>query len=148
VTLVRSDRRHEFELAPDDLWAAIEDVDSYRSWWPWLRRLEADGGVEAGAEWRCTVQPPLPYALRFRLRIVSVDVGSAVAAELDGDVQGTASFELRPAGAGTEVHLLSALEPGNRWLRAVTRWAAPVAKYGHDWVLDTAVRQFASARRA
>jgi hypothetical protein len=37
---------------------------------------------------------------------------------------------------------VSHLEPGNSLLRAVARLAAPVVRYGHDWVLDTGARQF------
>ena len=50
------------------VWAALGDVEAYRDWWPWLRRFEADG-LRAGAVWRCLVQPPLPYTVRFDLTL-------------------------------------------------------------------------------
>ena len=91
-----------------------------------------------------TVQPPLPYTLRFRLELTGLQPGTSVDADVAGDIRGDASFSLAPApGGGTDVHLVSALEPGNAFLRTVARWAAPIARYGHDWVLDQAVRQFA-----
>jgi hypothetical protein len=32
--------------------------------------------------------------------------------------------------------------PGNTALAVVSRFAAPIARFGHDWVLDSAARQF------
>lgn len=43
---------------------------------------------------------------------------------------------------GCELRLRSALSPQNRVLRLVTLGARPVARFGHDWVLDSGVRQF------
>jgi hypothetical protein len=40
--------------------------------------------------------------------------------------------------------LHSSLAPGNAALRLVSRFAAPIARFGHDWVLDTGARQFIS----
>ena len=45
-------------------------------------------------------------------------------------------------GAASEVRLTSSLEPGNGFLRTVARLAAPVVRYGHDWVLDSGARGF------
>jgi len=41
-----------------------------------------------------------------------------------------------------ELHLVSELTPTNAVLRAVSQFAAPVARFGHEWVLDTGLRQF------
>ena len=38
--------------------------------------------------------------------------------------------------------LHSSLAPGNSALRLISRVAAPLARYGHDWVLDSGARQF------
>ena len=38
--------------------------------------------------------------------------------------------------------LRSSLAPGNTALQLVSRFAAPIAKFGHDWVLDSGARQF------
>jgi hypothetical protein len=34
------------------------------------------------------------------------------------------------------------LAPGNLTLRLMSRVAAPIARFGHDWVLDSGARQF------
>jgi len=141
---VRSDRRYRFDVPPPELWAAMTDVGAYRAWWPWLTRFEA-GAFAAGEAWRCTVQPPLPYVLRFTLHLDAVDPPREASATVDGDIVGEARVVLHDGGdGGSELHLTSSLAPANGVLRAVARLAGPVVRFGHDWVLDTGVRQFRS----
>lgn len=140
---VRSDRRYELAAPPDELWAAFCRVEDYRSWWPWLRRFEA-AGLAAGERWRCTVQPPLPYVLRFDLTLVQVEPHAFVTATVSGDIVGEARLDVRALGDGSEVRLVSDLAPSHPLLQTVARLARPVVRFGHDWVLDTGLRQFAS----
>jgi Polyketide cyclase / dehydrase and lipid transport len=138
---IRSDQRHRFDAAPDELWAAIASVDRYREWWPWLRRFDADG-LSTGDVWAATVQPPLPYRVSFDLHLIEVDAPRVVAADVTGDVEGSARLEVFAVDAGSELHFTSELTPTNSVLRAVTRLASPVARYGHEWVLNTGLAQF------
>jgi hypothetical protein len=116
-------------------------VDQYRRWWPWLRHFEA-AALEPGDTWRATVQPPLPYRLSFDLHLHRVEHPRLIAADITGDIEGEATIELVPSAVGTELHLRSALTPTNPFLRAVASVAQPMARYGHEWVLDTGLRQF------
>jgi hypothetical protein len=140
---VRSDRRWEFDVDPPTLWAALSDISSYRRWWPWLAGLDADAFAE-GERWRCTVQPPLPYQLRFGVHLDVVEAPTTAAATIDGDITGTATITVTAVDAGSEIRLVSSLAPANPFLRGVARFAAPVVRLGHDWVLDTGARQFRS----
>ena len=150
--------RYELPLEPETVWSLINGVERYRSWWPWLRQFEA-GGLSVGDEWRCTVQPPVPYVVRFRVVIDHVEPPSMVRAQVLGDVVGEATLTLEPTGGTTGTTgttgvgttpdgarcvavLHSSLAPGNTALAVVSRFAAPVARFGHDWVLDSAARQF------
>lgn len=144
VVDVRSDRRYRFDTAPEDLWAALTKVEDYRHWWPWLRRFDADG-FAAGERWTCVVQPPLPYSLRFDLVLDEVVEGERVTATVSGDIVGTAQLALTADGTGSEVELVSRLAPANAMLRAIAVVARPVVRFGHDWVLDTGLRQFRAA---
>lgn len=140
---VRSDRRWRFDVDPPTLWAAMSDVDSYRSWWPWLVRLDAAAGFGAGARWSCTVRPPLPYVLRFTLDLVDVDPPRCAMATVGGDITGSARLTVTPVDdGGSEVRLESSLAPANPFLKGIARVAAPVVRFGHDWVLDTGAGQF------
>jgi uncharacterized protein YndB with AHSA1/START domain len=133
--------RYELPLPRKDVWRLISDVSQYRAWWPWLRAFDATALAE-GSEWRCQVQPPMPYLVRFGVVIDHVEPGALVRATVRGDVVGTALLTLSDAGAGSLATLDSSLAPGNKALRLVSRFAAPVARYGHDWVLDSGARQF------
>jgi len=137
---VRSERRHRFAVAPDELWAAMTSVEDYRRWWPWLRGFE--GSFVEGDRWECEVQPPLPYALKFSLRLEEVVAPRFVTATVHGDIIGHAAIDITPTGDGSDLRLVSVLAPANGMLRAIARVARPVVRFGHDWVLDTGVRQF------
>ncbi len=149
--------RYPLPLGCDEVWAQISQVSCYRAWWPWLRSFEASA-LANGEEWRCMVQPPVPYPVRFRVEIEHVVAPSLVRARVLGDVVGVAVLTLEhaqtdaDADADADAHadtaggcvatLRSSLAPGNRALKLVSRFAGPVARYGHDWVLDSGARQF------
>jgi len=134
---------HEYELPQDRdcVWERISVMADYRSWWAWLRRFDA-AALATGEVWRCEVQPPLPYIVRFSVDIEKVEPPALVHAVVRGDVVGTATLELVQSGEGCRATLHSALAPGNRALRLMSRFAAPLARFGHDWVLDSGARQF------
>lgn len=136
-----TDRRYQLPLPPSELWAAVARVENYQTWWPWLRQFDAEH--LAGDEvWHCLVQPPLPYRVRFAVTLEEVQAPSTVRASITGDVVGQALLEISEHPSGSEARLISHLEPGNGFLKAVARFAAPVIRHGHDWVLDSGARQF------
>jgi len=138
---IRSERRWGFDVGPATLWDAIAGVEDYRQWWPWLRRFEAKGLV-TGDTWDCVVQPPLPYSIRFRVAIDEIEPERLVAATVSGDVTGHARLEIDERDVGCEARLVSSLTPGSGSLRLVAMLARPIARFGHDWVLDTGAHQF------
>ena len=107
---VRSERRFEFDAAPPALWAALGSVDDYPSWWPWLRRFDAQA-LAQGEEWGCTVKPPLPYVVRFTVRFDDVEVERRIDAVVGGDIEGPAQLLIEPSTAGSAVTLTSSLRP-------------------------------------
>ncbi len=138
---IRSDRRHQFDAPPVQLWAAMARVERYQEWWPWLRRFDADG-LARGEVWTAAVQPPLPYRVSFELHLTEVEAPRVVAAELFGDIEGSARLVVSPTDGGSELHFTSELAPTPRVLRAVAGIASPGARFGHEWVLETGLRQF------
>lgn len=143
---IESDRRYAMAMQPAELWERISVIADYPLWWPWLRdfhgRALANGDV-----WGCTVQPPLPYTVRFRLSIDDVVAGRSVSASITGDIVGSARLEIALATDGCVVRLVSSIGPDNRLLRLVVAAALPLARSGHNWVLDTGARQFAERAR-
>jgi len=139
-----SDRRFRFPVTVEQLWSQLGRVGEYPTWWPWLRSFDGRR-LGPGESWRCSVQPPLPYAVRFRLTIDHVEPEREVVAHVDGDVSGTARIRLRALDHGCELHLSSALAPDRGALRAMAALARPLVRFGHDWVLDAGARQFATS---
>jgi uncharacterized protein YndB with AHSA1/START domain len=133
--------RYELSLPREDVWSLISDVSQYRSWWPWLRVFDATA-LAKGEAWRCQVQPPMPYPVRFSVVIEQVEAVALVRATVRGDVVGHATLTLDEAEIGCIATLHSSLAPGNTALRLVSRLGGPIARFGHDWVLDSGVRQF------
>jgi uncharacterized protein YndB with AHSA1/START domain len=140
---VHSDRRFQFDAEPRQFWAAIGSVERYQEWWPWLRSFEATGLV-TGDRWHCTVKPPLPYTVRFTVDLEDVVPDTRIVASVSGDLAGRARLEVAPDDDGCIVHLRSGLAPTNTLLRAIAVLGRPIARYGHDWVLDVGAGQFAS----
>ncbi len=139
---VTSDRRYHFAAPPQAVWEGLSATSSFRDWWPWLRELDAAGLVE-GDTWRCVVRPPLPYVLRFTIRIDELVLHREVSATVEGDIAGPARLDLSPLGDGTELRLRSAMSATSRAFSVVARLATPLVRRGHDWVLDTGAAQFA-----
>jgi len=140
--VIRSDRRFAFDQPPAVVWAAMSATGDYTRWWPWLRRLEANG-LFAGDVWSCHIQPPLPYFLRFTITLDEVVHGELARATISGDILGTAEFSLAPTDdGGCEGRLVSDLAPSSPVLRAFALVARPLVVWGHDWVLDEGIRQF------
>ena len=79
---------------PREVWTAMTRTGAYRSWWPWLRRLD-DASFTVGSRWACEVQPPLPYTVRFTLVLEEIEPGRFVTATITGDIVGSAAVDPR-----------------------------------------------------
>jgi Polyketide cyclase / dehydrase and lipid transport len=135
------DRSYRFPIMPDALWTVLAETGDYRGWWPWLTHLEADGLV-AGAQWRCTLRPPLPFELRFAIHLDDVVRPRLVTAHISGDIAGTSRLDVTPNGGGCDVQLVSTLAPSRRTLEVIEPLVRPIIRRAHNWVLDTGARQF------
>jgi uncharacterized protein YndB with AHSA1/START domain len=139
-----TERCYRFPGDVDTVWTALGATDQYQRWWPWLRQFEARG-LFTGDSWRCLVKPPLPYSLRFTVRLDDVTEHRSVAATITGDIAGVARLELTPRDDTCEIRLTSELSPRSRTFAMFAALARPLVKRGHDWVLDTGAAQFAAA---
>ncbi len=128
---VVSDRQWVFDESPGLIWDRICEVDSYQSWWPWLRKFDPAGGIVEDASWYCEVEPPLPYLVRFNIELRRVRRARLIETEVVGDVRGSARLTLDDlVGGGTTARLVSELSPANPLLRAVGTLAAPDGHLG------------------
>jgi carbon monoxide dehydrogenase subunit G len=136
-------REDSFRVPPYQIWAAIEDVEEFESWWAWLEdfRLEGDGLV-VGAVLSGVVVPPLPYRMRLSVELVACDRPTAIDAVVRGDLRGDARLRLRPQGDGTLVEVAWTIEMMQRPMRLASRFAHPLLRWGHDRVVEATVDNF------
>ena len=135
------DRSWRFEVPVDELWSALQRTHDYPRWWPWLRRFDA-GPLAPGTRASFTVQPPLPYALRFVVVLEDVVDRERVQARVSGDVRGEAVLAVAPTADGSRVHLIWDLVLERRSLARVERIMRPLMVWGHDVIVGLGVRQF------
>jgi uncharacterized protein YndB with AHSA1/START domain len=136
-------RSFRFEVAPDELWAAIERTDRFEGWWSWLTELTLEGGgLVAGGVLRGTVSPPLPYRMRVEVDLVRCERPRRIDAEVHGDLEGPATLQLADTPGGSLVQVAWTLEMMQRSMRLASRVAHPLLRLGHDAVVDVTVASF------
>lgn len=128
---------------PEEVWAAIERVDRFESWWSWLREFRVEGGgLVAGAVLCGVVVPPLPYRMRLRVAIRHCAPPQRIEAVVHGDLEGRARLSLEPDGGGTRAQVAWTIEMRQRPMRLAARIAHPVLRWGHDRVVHATVAGF------
>jgi hypothetical protein len=135
------DRTWWFPVLPEQFWAVLSRTGQYPAWWSWLREFEAEG-FAAGSNARCTIQSPLPYALRCTIHVDEMRIAEAIVTTVSGDLQGPARLELNRVQDGCRARLVWSLSPGSRVLRSLARVGRPAMVWAHDRVVATGVDQF------
>jgi hypothetical protein len=138
---LRTERVDDFPFDVHQFWRRVGTVDQYQQWWPWLRHFDGNA-MRDGEVWECSVQPPVPYAVRFSITLHDIVGERSVSATITGDIVGTASLTVQHTPTGCRSTLISDLEPDKQSLRIMSLAARPVVRFGHNWVLDVGVRQF------
>ena len=139
--VINYQREFSFSVPPDQIWAAIEDVEEFERWWPWLEGFHLEGdGLVAGAVLSGVVVPPLPYRMRLVVELLACEPPLAIDANVDGDLRGPARLRLRPDGPGAVVEVAWTIEMMQRPMRLASRFAHPLLRWGHDRVVEMTLR--------
>ena len=77
------------------------------------------------------------------MAITEVEPERRIRATVHGDLSGSATVHLDGDDDRCDVRVVSTLSPSSRVMGVAARLVAPIARWGHDWVLDTGARQFA-----
>jgi len=139
------EREFDFPVTPAELWATIDDSDSFGLWWPWLREFSIDGGsLKTGSVMHGVVVPPLPYRIRVDVELVRCRRPSLIDALVHGDLEGVATLRMRRGqdGMGTRVRVAWQIEMMQRPMRIASRLAHPLLVKAHDVVVDATVAGF------
>ncbi len=106
-----------------------------------MRTFDSPGLVEASAS-VCEVRAPVPYTLRFEVTILSIVPERLVVTRVSGDLEGPARLDLAAHSEGSEAGLSWDLEVREPLLRAGAWAARPLMEWGHNWIIESGVRQF------
>ena len=129
-----------FPVQIDDFWRLIENFDQYQAWWPWLQAFGADrAGLVSGNILTGTIVPPVPYRIRLQARLRTCERPSLTEASITGDLRGHASLSFDELRGGTRVQAAWTLEMASTPMRIAARVARPLARWGHDRVVEMAV---------
>lgn len=128
-----------------ELTAPIEQVfevlahpEVFEAWWPSVTRsaLVSEGDAdELGARSRYTIQGPLLYTMTFDLKTIEVERPNRLRTVVRGDLVGTGTFLLEPAGAGTRVRFNWDVATTKGWMNLAAIVAKPVLAWAHDRVM-------------
>jgi len=135
------DRAWVFATPPGEFYATVCRTDQFTDWWSWLRRFEIDG-MYPGAQARCLIQAPLPYALNLTITIETVEPESRIETRVEGDLQGPARLEIEPHPLGCSARLVWSLELRDPILRNIAIVARPAMVWAHDRVVAAGITEF------
>jgi ribosome-associated toxin RatA of RatAB toxin-antitoxin module len=117
---------------PDEVYATLQDVESYPSWWPqvvgakWL-------GDDSG-EVRC--RSLLPYELSFVIhREVEDPDAHVLRARLDGDLAGFSQWTVTARDGASVAVFDEEVDVRKRLVRAAGRLARPALRFNHDLMM-------------
>lgn len=131
-----------FPLSPRQMWHELERPDRLTGRWRWVDVRRVDPRLEPGAELSCVVKPPLPFRMSLDVVVLEVSHDKLIAVEFRGDLQGLAELRLQPEGGGTLARVSWRFEMTQHRMRAAARHAYPLLRWGHDRIVETAVRSF------
>jgi len=128
---------------PAQVWAAISDVEAYQGWWGWLSEVSCEGsGLRRGTILRGVVAPPVPYRMRIAVTLGQCRRPHRITAMVSGDLVGPASLRLRQEGTGSAADVEWSVEMTQWPMRMACAVAFPMLRWGHDRVVEQAVRGF------
>jgi hypothetical protein len=90
----------------------------------------------------------LPYTLRTRSKIVSMDAPNRFEVEVVGDLTGRGVWTLSPRGDGVHVHFDWRVIADRPLLRYLTPILRPVFRWNHNWSIKRAIEGLEPYARA
>jgi len=141
--VIEYDRTFAFPVPVAELWATMSRLDSFPSWWSWLREFSVEGsGLEPGTVLHGVVAPPLPYRMRLDVVVDECIPERCIAAVVHGDLEGAARLTFEGDDTETQARATWTLEMMQAPMRMAARIAYPLLRWGHDRVVDATVDGF------
>ena len=105
----------------EDVFAMIDDVAAWPSWWSMVRGVEKvrDGDENLiGAVDRLTFVGKLPYRLAFDMQVTKREPPVALSGSATGELEGVGEWTLREEGDWTVVRYVWAIRTTRWWMNA------------------------------
>jgi uncharacterized protein YndB with AHSA1/START domain len=136
------------DAPPERVWAVLEDVPTWPTWWRWLlgvHVLDAGRPDGIGRRYRFEFKTALPYMLAFDSETVRIAPPSMWEARVEGGLAGTGRWEVTEQDGASWIRYTWIVATTKRWMNIV----APVARPAFSWNHELIMRDFATglARR-
>lgn len=132
---------------PPVVWECLSDVQTWPSWWRWLREVElVEEGDEdgVGAVFRQSIVSPLLYGFTWYARLDRVVKPSLIELDSWGALEGRGRFLLVPEGPGmTHFSFTWLVTTAKRWMNVLAPVARPAFVWSHDRLMDDFARGLA-----
>ncbi|GLZ29361.1 polyketide cyclase [Lentzea sp. NBRC 105346] len=134
--------------SPGSVFDVLADIGSYPVWWPEVK--QAIRVHDECAELRC--RSVLPFDLVFRASHSAEDrQAGLLRADLEGDLEGFASWELTGRDGGTDVLFDQLVEARKPLLRKAALVAKPLLRANHEMMMrsgERGLREYLAVRTA
>ncbi|MGH2946911.1 MAG: SRPBCC family protein [Solirubrobacteraceae bacterium] len=126
--------------AREVVFEALADARTYPHWWrPVYIDVEAEGEPAVGSVSRQHFKGRLPYHLRTRSTIATLEPPRIVSGEVDGDLRGRGTWTLTETERGTHVRFDWRVHADRRLLRLLTPVLRPALRWNHAWAIRRAI---------
>ncbi|MBV9196600.1 MAG: SRPBCC family protein [Solirubrobacterales bacterium] len=130
----------EVAAAPRAVYDVLAEERTYPHWWrPVYIDVVTDGPPAVGRIAHQHFKGRLPYHLRTLSRIVRLDPGEVIEADVEGDLHGHGTWTLTPSAGGTHVRFDWNVHADRLLLRILTPLLRPALRANHNWAIARAI---------
>jgi hypothetical protein len=131
---------YTFDGDIERVWDQLNDVESWPSWWSWLKRIEVlkepVSPDAPGAIYRNTVRAPAGYGLTYDTEITSIDRLRRIDLDSRGDLLGRGRFLLGERPDGTiDLSFAWLVGTPKPWMTFLAPIARPAFSWNHDQMM-------------
>ncbi len=133
--------RWSVDAPPNDVYAALNDIESYPRWWRDVRSVQLVQEDRA----HTTVRALLPYTLRFTMtREVSDPRAGLLRVRLDGDLDGYSQWTVRLSARGSDLVFEQQVQLRKQPLRTLAPVLRPLFTANHSFMMARGRRGLAA----
>ena len=130
----------DVSASPQAVYDVLVDGRTYPRWWrPVYIDVQSDGSRSVGSVAEQHFKGRLPYHLHTTSRIVRLEPGRLIEAEVDGDLRGTGIWTLTPTERGARIRFDWTVHADRPLLKGLTPILRPALRANHRWSIARAI---------